>query len=723
VLSKSETFTGSAATTVDVRGGRDVRLPTFDIGAPANLAVYVTLHVAATSRLLPAYTQGAATADFATATGSTGTKPSAKPSAKTTPGGVSYQGITVGVTGTTTTTTTAPPSRCTQPQMTPTGEAQTTLVQYFGAIDTGDTATAYGLLGSQLQAGWTAAGPTSDGAANFASFMAQHVECARVTSITTASAPGDPDVSASLGIQWYRVELEARYKEPFPAGSGEFPIYYKVHADPHTGAGRPPNEILDIATGLGGEGTTTTVPSTTTTTRPATSTSTTTTSTSTTTTSTTTPPTTTRALTGPTAVVTLGDSFISGEAGRWEGNALNPLLSRAGTDRAFAYTTETHVKQVTEAVQSWSGIFGWFTQLVTKLVTETVVVPTYDPARVYGASAASGCHRSDVAEVNADIPGIQEHVNLACSGAVAAQIYRPGHGFVSDKDQASQAVKLVDTARSNQVRLIELSIGGNDLTFSTIVTDCVWAYLESSAAAPDHCAGNWTSFVNDQLNMTNPDPDSTVNKVRKAIDEIRAAMETPVAQGGAGYAPSQYRIVLQSYPSPIPRGSEFGYPEAIPLDVSVPFGLAGFLVSNGRATLGCPFWDSDATWARDTLVPQLSDTLRAIAVEKGVGFLDLSDFLQNREICSVHDRSELFLGPPSSSASEWARAIYVTAQQGIAQGDANEAIHPNAYAQRGLQRCLTSVYEHVWNEGQSTVHLKCVNNPGGPENVTTQVVP
>lgn len=36
----------------------------------------------------------------------------------------------------------------------------------------------------------------------------------------------------------------------------------------------------------------------------------------------------------PTAAVSLGDSYIAGEAGRWEGNARTNLGDRDGTDRA-----------------------------------------------------------------------------------------------------------------------------------------------------------------------------------------------------------------------------------------------------------------------------------------------------------------------------------------------------------------------------------------------------
>lgn len=750
VIGRVRSFNGSNPQSVTVRGAKEVRFASFDVPAGVDVGVYVTLAVGARSLLDPDRTSGAATADFQSETGSTGPS-TGKPTTGTSATGVSYGEVVVKVEGTHTATTTTTPSQCTQAQMTPTTEAEKTIVQYFSAIDAADYTTAFALLGSDLQAGWASAGPGADGATNFAAFMTAHVECVHVTSIEVASAPGDPEVSASLGIQWYEVGFDARYRTPFPAGSGGFQPFYKVHADPHTGAARPPNAIIDIATGLGeyGGGATTTEPPTTTapastTTKPGGTTSTT-----TSTTTTTEPPTTTtRALTGVPTVVSMGDSFISGEAGRWQGNALNPLASRAGTDRAFAWVTEQHVKQVTEAVRRWGGfLLGWFTQWVTHWVTETVQVASYDPSGIYGvtASGANTCHRSDVAEVMADIPGIQKHVNLACSGATADHVYRSIHGGVWYKTEPPEADQLVQVANENQVRLIVLSIGGNDLQFSTIVADCVQAYLLNTAQSQRHCQDDWTTYVNWELDTASVAGGTVVNNVRQAIAEIRSAMESPASDGGAGYAPSQYRIVLQSYPSPIPRASEFAYPESAPLSVTVPLaslGLAGLtadaVLSDGRAVLGCPFWDSDATWARDTLVPQLSNALRTVATEEGVAFLDLQDFLQNREICSVHDREEMFTGPPSASQSEWARSIYLGAQLGakvsstvgwlldqlqVTQGEAQEAIHPNAYAQQGLQRCLAGAYEHVVNQGQTTVHLKCVNNPGGPENVTTMVVP
>jgi hypothetical protein len=97
-----------------------------------------------------------------------------------------------------------------------------------------------------------------------------------------------------------------------------------------------------------------------------------------------------------TAIVSLGDSYISGEAGRWQGNSVNPLGDRDGTDRA-AYNC-------------------------------TAAVCSYDAARVYGATAANGCDRSDVAEIKSATIAVDTNVNFACSGATTANIFRASKG-------------------------------------------------------------------------------------------------------------------------------------------------------------------------------------------------------------------------------------------------------------------------------------------------------
>ncbi len=151
-----------------------------------------------------------------------------------------------------TTGSTAPPtatgSGCgsSEKSLTPRTPAEEVLVSYFNAINARDYATAWGYLDSRVQARY--------GSENaFAAMMSAHVACVRVLDINLATNRDDPDtppdiaVSASLGIQWYRVQFADQYVTPFPAGSGSLPPFWKVEAN--TDEGAPPPNILDSATG------------------------------------------------------------------------------------------------------------------------------------------------------------------------------------------------------------------------------------------------------------------------------------------------------------------------------------------------------------------------------------------------------------------------------------------------------------------------------------------
>ncbi|MFE0734920.1 GDSL-type esterase/lipase family protein [Streptomyces sp. NPDC058855] len=321
---------------------------------------------------------------------------------------------------------------------------------------------------------------------------------------------------------------------------------------------------------------------------------------------------------GPTAVVAMGDSYISGEAGRWQGNSLTDTGSRNGTDRA------------------WTG-------------------SGYDPSRVYGTTAG-GCHRSDSSEVNSAGPIASALVNLACSGATTANVFRASRGGQPYKGEAPQADQLAAVAASHDVKLIALSIGGNDLGFADIISTCATDYIV------------WYSYCHDdQQAEVDAKIDGVMADVGRSVDEIRAVMT------GAGYASSDYRIVLQSYPSPIPRAAENRYAES------------GWARTN---TGGCPFWNADSDWARDSLVPQIAGRLKQVAVAKGVQFMDLRDALQGREVCAKASRQVTSTVPPSAATSEWARWIDSRSTQGLVQ----ESMHPGFYGQQALGRCLALIH-------------------------------
>ncbi|MFF0219992.1 GDSL-type esterase/lipase family protein [Streptomyces vinaceus] len=338
--------------------------------------------------------------------------------------------------------------------------------------------------------------------------------------------------------------------------------------------------------------------------------------------------------TGPTAVVSMGDSYISGEAGRWKGNSLTNSGNRTGTDRAWV-----------------SG-------------------STYDPAKVYG-STAGGCHRSDSAEVKSAGAIADVAVNLACSGAISENVFRASNGGVAFKGEAPQADQLAAVARANNVKVIALSIGGNDLGFADIIKDCALDFVL------------WGSYCyDDQQSGVDEKMDGVMANVGKSVDEIRAVMRT------AGYADSSYRIVLQSYPSPIPRGAENRYTQS---DWS------------RLNTGGCPFWNRDSDWARDSLVPQIAGRLKAVAAAKGVQFLDLRDMMQGREVCAKASKQVSSAAPASAKTSEWARWIDSSETQGLVQ----ESMHPNYFGQLAVGRCLNLAVAQPANSASS-----CKNTAG-----------
>ena len=189
----------------------------------------------------------------------------------------------------------------------------------------------------------------------------------------------------------------------------------------------------------------------------------------------------------------LGDSYISGEAGRWEGNSNTQFASRDGTDRAY-----------------------------------TGGCCSYDTSRVYlGGSDDNGCHRSDLAEILSNAISVAEKVNLACSGATTANVIRASQGGQSHDGEAPQADQLVAVAQRDAVKLVVLSIGGNDLGFADIIQACATDWTTSSADDPEYC-------YDDQQPQVAARMPGAMAAVGRAVDEVRAVM------ADAGYAQSDY---------------------------------------------------------------------------------------------------------------------------------------------------------------------------------------
>lgn len=339
---------------------------------------------------------------------------------------------------------------------------------------------------------------------------------------------------------------------------------------------------------------------------------------------------------GTPQVVTVGDSFISGEAGRWAGN----------TNRG-------------EALHDALG------------------ADAYNDAG--SSEAIPRCHRSKAAE--AYIGGGVPAVNLACSGATTSSAFdggrwKPGLDFYDDgAGHVGQAKLLGAHAAANNVRMVVVSIGGNDFGFAGIVQACVADFLTSPSWWPNYCRDD--SAVTRNFTAANVAAKTTA--ITNALRNVAGAM------AGAGYDPSQYVVVVQTYMSPIPRGAGFRYKQS------------GY---GRQAVGGCGFWSADADWANDTALPAINGAVRDAVGQSGlpnVRTLELRSAFDGRRLCEntvglLEERGlRSWTAAGASDQTEWINQIR-TVTTCCGNYYLQESIHPNYWGQLALRNCVRSAF-------------------------------
>ena len=341
-------------------------------------------------------------------------------------------------------------------------------------------------------------------------------------------------------------------------------------------------------------------------------------------------------------VVTLGDSYISGEAGRWAGSS-NDSSSRADALGSTAYFDNA----------SGTG--------------ETIV----------------RCHRSKAAE--AYVGGGVNGLNLACSGAKTAtsngDYFKPGLDFFDDgAGKLGQAKMLQQFAASHRVGMVVVSIGGNDFNFADVVTSCVTDFLSSPTWWKDYCYDD--SSV--KANFTASNVTAVRARIAGALRNVATAMRN------AGYADSQWTLLVQNYPSPIPRGTGFRYSES------------GY---TRQSTGGCGFWNKDADWANDSALPTINGAVFGAVADSGLPntrTLDLSTAFNGRRLCEntvgLYEEKGIasWTSPGAVDQTEWINQIRtVSTCCSNSPYYIQESLHPNYWAQLATRSCV----RQAWNAG------------------------
>lgn len=341
----------------------------------------------------------------------------------------------------------------------------------------------------------------------------------------------------------------------------------------------------------------------------------------------------------PTAIVSMGDSFISGEGGRWSGNGSEPFGTRSGTDRA-AYDC---------------GPLGC----------------EYDPTRVYGASDGNDCHRSDVAPILSVPIEVEEKVNLACSGAKARDLWPGDEGGTKQFGEPPEADQLAAVARRDDVLMVVVTVGANDVGFGELVADCALDWARSPEGEEATCHREAEAHIQAAL-------PAAIRGITAALHGVRRVMRAD------GYARSDYRLVAMGYASPFPRGRWFRYPE------------------DGWSRLtkgGCPVWNADADWSADRATADLAGALRTAAVATGAEYLDLADAFDGHQLCDRR-AERVVAGGPSPLRAEWFRRLSFT------QGSTRESLHPNAFGQQVMGTCLGLLFDRPRGD------YACADTPG-----------
>jgi hypothetical protein len=334
-------------------------------------------------------------------------------------------------------------------------------------------------------------------------------------------------------------------------------------------------------------------------------------------------------------VIALGDSAISGEAGRWAGNT-NGAYSRTDALGASAY---------------------------------------HD---IPGAESIPGCHKSKAAEVH--IGGGVTSLNLACSGArtysrVSDGKFKPGIDFYSSGANKGQALALQEYATTHQnIKAVVVLIGANDYGFADIVQTCVTNWLTSPSW--------WKNYCRDDASMVAMFSASNITKntnaVRGAFARVKQAMVN------AGYTDeSRYQILAQTYSAPLPRGSGIRYSET------------GW---SRQAIGGCGVWNSDANWARDTVVNTLNKTVRdAVAGMSNVSLLEMTEALAGRKLCEntvglLEEKGVAnWTSPGAVDKTEWVHQVR-TLTTLFPPYQLQEDAHPNYWGQMAMRNCFRQAY-------------------------------
>jgi hypothetical protein len=358
-------------------------------------------------------------------------------------------------------------------------------------------------------------------------------------------------------------------------------------------------------------------------------------------------------------VVSVGDSAISGEAGRWAGNTngSSSTIDALGPTAYYDNSTNT-------------------------------------------AELIPGCHRSKSAEIK--IGGGVNSQNLACSGAktstdASGTDFKPGLDFYNGSAGQGQALMLQNFAASHNVKMVMILIGANNYHFADLIQSCVEDFLTSPTW--------WKNYCNDDssvtANFTTSNVTAQTTNIKNAILNIRQAMLND------GYADSTYTLMVQTYWSPLPLGSGIRYSES------------GY---TRQSTGGCGIWNADANWANNTALATFNNSVRNAVAEAALSntrILDAQNALVGHRLCEntvgLLEEKGLtsWTNPGASDKTEWVNQIRTTSTL-FGPYQLQEDFHANYWGQLAMRNCVRQAYNGGAPRGGACTPLTGLDAQGEP---------
>lgn len=253
------------------------------------------------------------------------------------------------------------------------------------------------------------------------------------------------------------------------------------------------------------------------------------------------------------------------------------------------------------------------------------------------------CHRAKHAAIHRTGIPVDATRNLACSGAATKHLIE-GSG-AQQWDELNQGDHLAITARNLNVELVWVVASANDsggIEFGPVVTDCTIRRILFLG----NCWPKYTDTVQARVTVSGENLATAVTSVKQTMTD-------------AGYAASDYQLVVMSYPSPASPDVED--------NPDFPGWYGG----------GCLLYLKDMALGRNKVVPMFERAIRAAAEQTGVRYLDASRLFHGHEPCTQRT---------------WVTGVKSSGGDPADGNTYRQSWHPNARGHGAFGSCMGAFY-------------------------------